>query len=315
MVAARAALGVMTLFLASLLVFVATEILPGNAAYAILGSSRTPQRLHALELALHLNQSVPHQYWTWISDLLRGNPGTSLASGQRVWSVVGPALGNSVILVAIAGAVGATIGVGLGIAAASRRDGWLDHGLSLVALVVVALPEFLVAITLVVVFATVVSHVLPAISDIPPGTSPLADPTALVLPVGTLVLLIVPYIFRATRSAMIEALESEYVEMANLKGLRRSRVLYVHALPNAIAPVVQVIGLSLIFLAGGIVVVEQVFNYPGVGQALFNAVTDKDVPVIQFIVIVLAAFYVVVNIVSDVVALLATPRRRLPRAG
>jgi peptide/nickel transport system permease protein len=135
----------------------------------------------------------------------------------------------------------------------------------------------------------------------------------MVLPVLTLVIVIIPYLFRMMRAAMIEALESEYVEMARLKGVPAWRVVAFHALPNAIAPTIQVVGLNLLYLAGGIVVVEYVFNFPGVGQALVDAVNDRDVPVIQFIVVVLAAFYVIVNIVTDLIVLLATPRRRLPR--
>ena len=134
------------------------------------------------------------------------------------------------------------------------------------------------------------------------------------MPVATLVIVIVPYTFRMMRAAMIDALESDYVEMAKLKGMSRWRVLAVHALPNAIAPTIQVIGLNFLYLAGGVVVVEYVFNYPGLGQALVNAVSDRDIPVIQFIVLLLAAFYVVVNIATDLISLAATPRRRLPRS-
>jgi peptide/nickel transport system permease protein len=156
-------------------------------------------------------------------------------------------------------------------------------------------------------------HVLPAVSFIPPGESPFANPTLLVLPVATLVIVIVPYIYRMTRAAMVEALESDYVEMARLKGVNHRRVMLVHALPNSIAPTIQVIGLNLLYLAGGIVVVEYIFAYPGLGAGLVDAVAARDIPVIQFIVLVLAAFYVFMNIVTDVIALLASPRRRLPR--
>jgi peptide/nickel transport system permease protein len=162
-------------------------------------------------------------------------------------------------------------------------------------------------------FATVVWPVLPAVSLVPPDTYAWSEPRELVLPVATLVIVIVPYIFRMTRAATIEALASEYVEMARLKGLYSWRVLAFHALPNAIAPVVQVLGLSFLYLAGGIVVVEFVFAFPGIGQSLVSAVSNRDVPVIQAIILLLAGFYVFVNIVTDVVALMAAPRRRLPR--
>ena len=216
-------------------------------------------------------------------------------------SLVGGRVVNIAVLVLLAGVIGTLIGVALGMLAAARRDSWLDHVLSVTALAVTALPEFVVAMALVIFFAAVIWHLFPAVSVLPPGVAPWSDPKLLVLPVATLVIVIVPYMFRMMRAAMIDALESDYVEMATLKGLSRRRVLLFHALPNAIAPTIQVIGLNFLYLAGGVVVVEYVFNYPGMGQGLVNAVSDRDVPVIQFIVMVLAAFYVVVNIVTDMV--------------
>jgi peptide/nickel transport system permease protein len=213
----------------------------------------------------------------------------------------------------VSGVIASIAGVSLGVVAALRKDSLFDHASSVLALAVTSLPEFVVAITLIILFATVVWHVLPAVSLLGPGTYAWASPRELILPVATLVVVTVPYIIRMTRAAMVEALASDYVEMARLKGLPVRRVLVVHALPNAVAPVVQVLGLTFLYLAGGIVVVEYVFAFPGIGQSLVNAVTNRDVPVIQMIVLLLAGFYVGVNIIADVVALLATPRRRLPR--
>lgn len=313
LVVSRAGAGVITLLVVSVVVFAATQVLPGNAAYAILGHNATPLRLHALELQLHLDRSPLEQYAAWIGGLVTGNFGNSLANGQPVWQLVAPRLVNSAVLVALAGLVGSLIGVTLGVIAGLRKDRTFDHTVSIVSLVVTALPEFVVAITLVILFATVVTQALPAVSVLPPGTWAWQQPELLVLPVATLVIVIVPYIFRMTRAAMIEALESDYVEMARLKGLPVWRVLLIHALPNAVPPTVQVIGLNLLYLAGGIVVVEFVFDYPGIGQGLVSAVSNRDIPVIQLIVVLLATFYVFMNIVTDVVALLATPRRRLAR--
>jgi peptide/nickel transport system permease protein len=304
---------VVTLFLVSIIVFAATQVLPGNAAYAVLGRSATPERLTALEAQLHLDESVFAQYWHWLRSVLSGDFGTSLGTGQSVWSIVEPRLVNSAVVVFAAGLIGSLVAIALGAFAALRRDRPFDHALALASLVITAVPEFLVAIGLVIVFATLVFHWLPAVSIVPPGESPWSDPELLVLPVATLVIVIVPYISRMTRAATVEALASEYVEMARLTGARARRVLFVQALPNAVAPTIQVIGLSLLYLAGGIVVVEYVFAYPGIGQGLVNAVTDRDIPVIQFIVLALAAFYVVVNVLTDVIALLASPRRRFPR--
>jgi peptide/nickel transport system permease protein len=307
----RLAIGVVTLFLVSVVVFLATEVLPGNAAYAILGHNATPARVRSLEVSLHLNRGLFDQYWAWISGLLTGNPGRSLVNGLPVWGYVEPRIINSAVLVFAAGAISALAGVALGAVAALRKDGWFDHVTSVVVLAVTSLPEFVVAIALVILLSTVVWHVLPAVSLLAPGAYAWSQPELLVLPVATLVIVIVPYILRMMRAAMVEALESDYVEMARLKGVPEWRVVLMHALPNAIAPTIQVIGLNFLYLAGGVVVVEYVFNFPGIGQALVNAVNDRDIPVIQFIVLVLAAFYVVVNIVTDVIALLATPRRRI----
>ena len=314
LIARRVALGVVTLFIVSVVIFAATEALPGNAAQAILGHSATPAQLHSLEAQLHLNRSLVSQYGSWIGGVLTGDPGKSLANGSPVGSVVGHPLVNSLILVLAAGILGSLVGIGLGAIAALRKDSWFDQVTSVIALALTSLPEFVVAIALVILFATVVLHALPAVSLLAPGSYAWSSPSHLVLPVVTLALVIVPYIMRMTRAATVEALASDYVEMARLKGLPTRRVLLVHALPNAIPPVVQVLGLSFLYLAGGIVVVEFVYAFPGIGSALISAVNNRDVPVIQLIVLILAGFYVFVNIASDVIALLASPRRRRPRS-
>jgi peptide/nickel transport system permease protein len=309
----RLGIGVVTLFLVSVVVFWATEVLPGNAAYALLGRNATPARVRAVEISLHLNRGLFDQYWVWISGLFTGNPGQSLVNGLPVWGYVEPRLIDSAVLVFVAGAIGAFVGMALGAIAALRKDGWFDHVISVVLLAATSLPDFVVAIALIILLSTVVWHVLPAVSLLVPGTYAWSQPELLVLPAAALVIVIAPYLMRMMRAAMIEALESDYVEMARLKGVPEWRVVLLHALPNAIAPTVQVIGLNFLYLAGGIVLVEYVFNYPGIGQALVTAVDDRDIPVIQFIVLVLAAFYVVMNIITDVIALLATPRRRIAR--
>jgi len=309
----RLAFGVLTLLLVSVVVFLATEVLPGNAAFAVLGRNANPARVRALENALHLNRGLFDQYWVWISGLFEGRLGNSLVNGQPVWSQVEPRLVNSAVLVLITGVIGSLLGVALGAFAAVRKDGWFDHVMSVVLLAATSLPEFVVAIGLIILLATVVWHLLPGVSLLPPGTYAWSQPELLILPVATLVIVIVPYTMRMMRAAMVEALESDYVELAQLKGVPEWRIVLVHALPNAIAPTIQVIGLGFLYLAGGIVIVESVFNFPGIGQGLVFAVQGRDIPVIQFIVVVLAAFYVVMNILTDVIALLSTPRRRIAR--
>jgi peptide/nickel transport system permease protein len=312
----RTALGLVTLFVVSILIFAATQLLPGNAATAVLGHNASASAVRTLELRLGLNKPAVTQYWDWLSGVLSGRLGTSLANGQSVWGLIGPRLLNSFVLVVLAGFIGAFIGVGLGLFAAIRRDKPVDHALSVGALAVTSLPEFVVAIFLVIIFSTVLLRILPGVSPLESNSGalkPWQDPKELVLPVAALVVVIVPYIFRMMRAATIEAMESEYVEMAQLNGLSRVRVLLRYAFPNAIAPTIQVIGLNFLYLAGGIVLVEFVFDYPGIGQGLVNAVADRDIPQIQFIVLVLTAFYIFMNILTDVVTLMATPRRRVPR--
>ena len=312
LVARRVAAGTVTLLVVSVVVFLATQVLPGNAAFAVLGRSANPARLHALERQLHLDRGIAEQYWIWFSGLFTGKLGTSL-NGQPLWALIQPRLVNSAVLVFVTGAIGSIAGVALGAAAALRKDSWFDHVTSVTALAVTSLPEFVVAIALIILLSTVVSHLLPAVSLLPPGTYAWSEPRLLILPVATLVIVIVPYIFRMMRAAMIEALESDYVEMARLKGVPEWQIVLGHALPNSIAPTIQVIGLNFLYLAGGVVVVEFVFNFPGIGQGLVFAVQNRDIPVIQFIVLVLAGFYVLMNIVTDVIALLATPRHRIAR--
>src|SRR5215472_4678819 len=206
--ARRLGVGVITLLVVSMIVFLATEVLPGNAAYAVLGRNANPVRLHALERQLHLNQGLLSQYWTWLSGLFTGKLGASLANGQPVWGLAEPRLINSAVLVVVTGVIGTVLGVTLGAIAALRKDGWFDHVSSVAALAVTSLPEFIVAIGLIILFSTVVLHLLPA------GVYAWSHPELLILPVATLVIVIVPYLCRMLRAAMIEALESEYVEMA-----------------------------------------------------------------------------------------------------
>jgi peptide/nickel transport system permease protein len=205
------------------------------------------------------------------------------------------------------------IGVVLGALAAARRDKILDNTVSIVSLVASALPEFTVGVFVVLFLAFKLPTGLPALSILPAGASILDQSNKLVLPVVTLTIVCTPYVFRMTRAAVIDALVSDYAEVARLKGVSERRLVFRHALPNALAPIIQVVGLNLLYLAGGIVLVESVFQFPGIGLALVSAVTSRDVPVIQFLVLLLAVFYVVVNILTDLAVLLVTPRKRRPR--
>lgn len=306
----RAILGILTLLLVSLVVFFATQLLPGDTARAVLGRSATPERLEALRAQLHLDEPAVVQFGRWAGGLLSGDPGTSLVNGKPVAELIGPRISNSLVLLALVGVFGIPPSILLGIYAALRRGRRSDAGVSVVALALAAAPEFVIAIGLIVLLSTVVFHWLPPVSMIRPGTSIMDRPDILVLPVLTLSLVCFPYIFRMMRASMIEVLESDYMEMAKLKGLSPARLIFLHGLPNAIAPTVQVIALTFAYLAGGVVIVEYVFGFPGVGQGLINAVASRDIPTIQCIVLALAGFYVAVNILADVIVVSVTPRLR-----
>jgi peptide/nickel transport system permease protein len=305
----RSLLAILVLFLVSVLVFASTQAL-GDPARAILGRNSTPASLAALRRTLHLDTPVLQQYWTWLTGILHGDFGTSLAAQQPVTKVIGARLVNSAVLVLISAAISIPLAIAIGSWAALRREKFFDAASSTLLLVLAALPEFVVAVLLVILLSTTVFHVLPAISQIPPGTRPWDNPKALILPVITLVIAVTPYVARIMRASMIEVLESDYVEMARLKGLPERTVLIRHALPNALGPVFQVVAINLAYLAGGIVVIEYVFNYSGIGSALQDAVVNHDIPLVQALAMIIAAVYVILNLFADVATILVTPRLR-----
>ena len=306
----RVFLGVVTLVVVSVVIFAATELLPGNAAQAILGLTATPARLHAMENQLHLNEPVYTQYWDWFSGLFSGHLGHSLVNGRSVSSLLSDRVVNSLILVVLAGVIGTLIAIFVGLYSALHRGRWFDEILGVSTLALAALPEFVIAIALVILFATLVFHWLPPVSIVPPGQTALSNPKLLILPVMTLVLATIPYTIRMLRASAIEVLESEYVVMARLKGVGPRRILLRHVVPNALPSTVQVIALVFSWLAGGVVLVEYVFNYPGVGQAFVDAVANRDVPVVQALALILAGFYVVMNLCADLAAVLLSARTR-----
>jgi peptide/nickel transport system permease protein len=306
----RVALGFVTLLLVSIVVFGATQVLPGNAATAILGKTATPARLLAVERQLHLNDSIPAQYWHWFSNIVKGDAGISLASQEPVTTLLSTRIENSAFLVLVSGLIAIPLSLAVGTLAAVRRDRPIDHVIGISTLVLAALPEFVIGILLVLLFATTVFQWLPSVSLLAPNQPAWQDPRVVVLPVATLVLAVMPYISRIMRGSMVEVLESEYVQMARLNGLRGRIVILRHAIPNAIVPAVQVTGLQLAWMAGGIVLVEYVFSYPGTGSALIDAVSNRDITVIQAITLLIAAFYVALNLTADLISIVLTPRLR-----
>lgn len=306
----RVLLGFLVLFLVSVVVFVATQAMPGDTARAILGRTATPASLAALREQLHLNRPLYLQYLLWAAGLLHGDAGMSLAAQEPVSTLISDRIVNSAFLVLISGLISIPLSIVIGSYAALRRDKAFDVATTLSTLIFAALPEFVVGVSLVVLFGTTVLHILPAISLIPPGTRPWENPVALILPTLTLVLAVTPYVARIMRASMIEVLESDYVEMARLKGLPERVVITRHALPNAVGPTFQVIALNLAYLAGGIIVVEYVFNYAGIGGALRDAVSNRDLPVIQALAMLIAGLYVVLNLLADIATILVTPKLR-----
>jgi peptide/nickel transport system permease protein len=306
----RTLLGLLVLFLVSVVVFAATQALPGDPARAILGRTATPASLAALRKQLHLDQPVIQQYLNWLKGLLHGDAGTSLAAQEPVTTLLRDRLVNSAVLVFCAGAISIPLSIAMGAYSALRRDRAFDNVGSIVTLLFAALPEFVVGVLLVVLFATTVFQALPAVSLVPPGSRPWDDPRVLILPTLTLILAVTPYVVRIMRASMVEVLESDYVEMARLKGLNERLVIRRHALPNALGPTFQVIALNLAYLAGGVIIVEYVFNYAGIGGALRDAVSNRDLPVVQALAMLIATIYVVLNLVADIATILVTPRLR-----
>jgi peptide/nickel transport system permease protein len=307
----RVLLGILILFLVSVVVFVATQTLPGNAAQAALGRQATPARLKALTDQLHLNQSAFAQYWHWLKNIVTGNLGISAAAQEPVSEVITAPLLNSAFLVAISAIVAIPLSIALGVWMAVKRDKPTDHVLSTGTLVLAALPEFVIGIGLALLLATnYVWRVLPGVSIIPPGEHAWDVPKVVVLPALTLILAVTPYISRIMRASMVEVLHSDYVTMARLKGLSNRTVIWRHAVPNAIVPAIQVSALQLAYMAGGVVIVEYVFSYNGIGSQLVTAVTNRDIPTVQALVMIIGAVYVIVNLVADLLTIVVTPRLR-----
>jgi len=306
----RLLVSVLVLWVVSLLVFVATLLLPGDPARAILGQQATPERVAALQHQLHLDLPVWQRYLDWLGGLFTGDLGTSTSTQGPVTALLGDRISASLVLLVVAAVLATPVGLGLGTWSSIRRDRAADQVVSGISLVIAALPEFVIGVALVVLLSTTVFKIFPSVTITAPGEAVWDEPAQLVLPVLTLVLVVTPYITRMMRATMNEVLDSGYVEMARLKGVRERTVLVRHALPHAIGPVAQVVALQLAWLAGGVVVVEFLFRYPGIGQALIDAVGKRDVAVVQAITLLIAAVYIVVNLLADVVGILANPKLR-----
>ena len=309
----RLAFSLLILLGVSVLVFVATQALPGDPATSILGHAAAPDQLAALRKELGLDKPLVQQYLDWIGGVLHGDLGTSLANRDSVASIISDRAQNSLALVVLSAGIAIPLSVLIGTLAAVRRDRAFDHTSQLLLLVLTALPEFVIGLALLLLLSTSVVKWLPAVALIPPGESAFLHPRELALPVLTLVLAVVPYLARLQRAALLDVLGSEYVQMARLKGVRERVVIRRHALRNALVPLIQGSALTLIYLTGGIVTVEYLFAYPGLGSALTTAVQARDMPVIQGIVLLFAAAYVFFNLAADLLTVYVSPRLRTGR--
>lgn len=306
----RVASGLVVLLAVSCIVFAATVALPGDAARTILGPEATPEALDAMRGRLGLDEPVPSRYVQWLGDVVTGDLGTSLTGRTPVGEVVGDRLMNSIALFLYTAIVAVPGSIALGALLAIRRDRLVDKAGMLALLALLATPDFVVATICVILLATTVFTLLPATSLIQPGDSPFLAFEQLALPIVALSLIAAAYLARMVRASTIEILESEYVAMARLRGVPERRIIWRHAVPNALVPAVQGSALMLKYLLGGVVIVESVINYPGLGSLLRTAVTDRDVPVIQAVVLVFAAGTVLFNLVADVLTVYLTPKLR-----
>lgn len=302
LVAGRLVGGLATIVVVSVLVFAATEILPGDAATVVLGRDATPTSIKAFREKYGLESSIVAQYGHWLRSITRGDFGTSFAMDAPVTAVLGKPLRNSALLVLLTLAFLVPLSLILGTVAGLRQGSRLDVGIQVATLTTAALPEFVIGIALVISFA-VLWPLLPAVSF---------DVTlrSLILPAATLVIIFVGYMARMVRAGVVEVLGSDFVAMARLKGLPENVVIRRHVLPNSLVPTVQAFALITATLASGLVIVEYLFSFPGIGQTLVRAVSTRDIPVVQAIALMIAVLNVVANLVADLFAILATPRLR-----
>jgi peptide/nickel transport system permease protein len=312
LVVQRVALGLLLLLAVSLLIFMGTEALPGDVAQAILGQSATPEALANLRESLGLNQPAYVRYFDWLGGILTGDFGKALTNGQDIGQAIGQRLGNTLFLAACAAVISVPLAILLGLVAARYNGRWPDKVISGVTLSTISLPEF-VAAYFVIFLLTQVIPIFQPVAMVFPGMSFWDRLQAVALPVIVLVLVVLAHMMRMTRAAILNVMQSAYIETAELKGLSPMRVIWQHAFPNAIAPIVSVVVLNLAYLVVGVVVVEVVFSYNALGQYLVDHVAKRDLPVVQAVGLIFAAVYIGLNILADVIAIIANPRLRHPK--
>lgn len=312
MVAQRLALGLLTLFAVSLIIFLGVELLPGDITQALLGQGATPETVAAFRRELGLDLPPHERYIEWLGGIVQGDLGQSLANRREITELMGVRLQNTLFLAFIAAVISIPLALGLGILAALCRNTLYDRAVNVFTLSSISFPEFFVAYILILVFAVHLGW-FPSISNIGQELGFWERVYRTILPALTLTLVVVAHMMRMTRAAIINLLASPYIEMATLKGLPRSRIIVKHALPNALAPIINVVVINLAYLVVGVVIVEVVFVYPGLGQLLIDAVRSRDIPVVQATGLLFAAAYIFLDLSADVLSIVTNPRLLHPR--
>ncbi|MET4104356.1 peptide/nickel transport system permease protein [Roseovarius sp. MBR-78] len=313
LIARRLALGFVTVWLVSVIIFLGVEALPGDACTALLERDAHGEALAACRKAMGLDTPALARYAHWAAGIMQGDFGMSAGGQESIAEMVGYRVRNSLLLAAGALAVGIPLAISLGVIAGLTRDRWPDLLVSTGAILAMTIPDFVAATVLILVFAIWLGWV-PAIVLTPADAPPLEFFPEFILASTVLTMLMIAHVMRMIRASVIEAMASEYVQMATLKGVPYWRIVFRHALPNALLPAINVIALTVAWLLGGVVVVEVVFNYPGLGRMLVDAISDRDLPVVQAITMIVAATYVGVNLVADILSLALNPRLRSHRA-
>ena len=319
----RLALGVLTLLIVSIVIFVAVNMLPGDFAELILGQGATPESVAQIRRDLGLDQSPFTRYFSWLGGMLTGDLGTSFSQLNFATNMGGggtvtiadqiaPRFGNTIFLAGVTAAIAVPIAVTLGILAALYRNTVFDRATNIFTLSSISSPEFFMAYMLIL-FLAVLNPLLPSLSNIHQGMGFGERLEKTMLPALTLTLVVTAHMMRMTRAAIINLLASPYIEMARLKGMSPMRVIVKHALPNALAPIINVIALNLAYLITGVVVVEVVFVYPGIGQMFVDSVKIRDIPVVQACCLIFAAAYILLNLTADIMSILSNPRLRHPK--
>ncbi len=312
LVTQRIALGLVLLLAVSVLIFAGTELLPGDVAQAILGQGATPEALANMRTRMGLDESAISRYFAWLGAALQGDLGVALSNGRDIAASIGQRLGNTLFLAAVTAAISVPLAIFLGLLAVRYRDRWPDKLISGLTLTSISLPEFLLGYVLMYVFAVKLGW-FPSVSNINSGMSFWQKLNAVALPSLVLTLVVLAHMMRMTRAAILNVMQSAYIETAELKGLRRLTLIARHAMPNALAPIVNVVMLNLAYLVVGVVVIEVVFVYPGMGQYLVDHVAKRDVPVVQACGLIFAAIYIGLNLLADLISILSNPRLRHPK--